>query len=711
MGDGMITLGSKITVLAGIGPKKGEMFEKLGIHTVGDLLRRFPRAYQNRGDIRTLAEAGMTPEPCAMLLTVATRPVSTQLPNRKVLTKFQVFDDTGKCDVVFFNQNYIKDAFSLGATYRFWGRLVFQRGRWSLSSPQFEPYDSVRRLPDYVPVYPIGAGISQKMMRSTVGIALASLDAVEEILPEEVRERHSLLSLREALYTLHSPRNPEALEGARRYFIFEELFLFALSLAEGRREKTAVKGYPITVSDGIVARFFKALPFTMTEAQLAACREIRDDLASGYAMHRLVSGDVGSGKTVIAAFAAYLAVSGGYQAAMMAPTEILARQHYADLAPTFAAFGMKTALLIGALKPSEKRMLHEQLKNGEIDFVIGTHALLSEGVGFRRPALVITDEQHRFGIRQRQALSEKTAGETALHTLVMSATPIPRTLALALYGDMAVSSVNMMPPGRQKVSTFLCDESYRARLNGFIRKQALEKRQVYIVCPAIEEIDEDEDEKGASLVGLDGKVIEKLPIRYAVDYAEELSRCLPDVTVGCLHGRMSSKEKDAVMSRFESGEISVLVATTVIEVGVNIPNATLMVIENADRFGLSQLHQLRGRVGRGRYKSWCILMSSTENEESLRRLRALCSTSDGFEIAEFDLQQRGPGDFLTGADATRQSGEVRFRIASQCEDTALFTAAFTEAAALLNANPTLCDHEALVEALLDFRRQQHGTTT
>ena len=708
----MVSLASKITALAGIGPKKGEAFQKLGIFTVGDLLRRIPRAYQNRGNIRTLAEAGMLGEPCAMLLTVGTRPTSAQLPNRKVLTKFQVFDETGKCDVLFFNQNYIKDAFALGATYRFWGRLTFQRGRWSIASPQFEPYDGARRLPDYVPVYPLGAGVSQKMMRATVGIALATLDSVEEIIPEEIRSRNGLLSLRDALYTLHNPMNPDALLKAKRYFIFEELYLFALSIAMGKREREGVKGYPIAVSDGEVVRFLKALPFSLTAAQERVVGELRSDLASGFAMHRLVSGDVGSGKTVIAAFAAYLAVLRGYQAAMMVPTEILARQHFADLAPLFEGFGIKTALLIGSLKPSEKKKLHEALKSGEIDFVIGTHALLSEGVGFMELGLVITDEQHRFGVRQRSALVEKNKDTVSPHTLVMSATPIPRTLALAIYGDLAVSTIDTLPPGRKKVSTFLCDESYRARLNGFIKKQADEGRQVYIVCPAIEELDEDDDERGADLVGLDGEAIPKLPLRYATEYAEELSLFLPGVSVGCLHGKMQAKEKDSVMSRFESGELSVLVATTVIEVGVNIPNATLMVIENADRFGLSQLHQLRGRVGRGSHKSWCILMSNTESEEALRRLKALCSTNNGYEIAEFDLAQRGPGDFLSGSDARRQSGDLRFRIASQCEDTALFGAAFSEAAKTVSDDPTLQneEHRALFSAVNEFLTRYQAKT-
>ena len=704
----MITPESRLTALAGIGPKKAELFQKLGIVTVGDLLRRIPRGYQNRGDIRTLAEAGMMPEACAMLLTVGTRPSSALLKNRKTITKFSVFDETGRCEVVFFNQNYIKDAFALGATYRFWGKLAYRGGKWSLASPQFEPYDGNHRLATYVPVYPLCAGISQKMMRSVVGIALASLDEVAEVLPDEVRARHGLISLKEAFRALHSPMTPESLAKARRYFIFEELFLFALSIAQGKKEREGARGYPIAVSDAVLAAFLEKLPFALTDAQSRVVMEIRRDLASGYAMHRLVSGDVGSGKTVIAAAAAYMTVKSGYQVAMMAPTEILARQHYADLAPLFESLGIRAALLVGAMTASQKRKLHDALRSGEIDFVIGTHALLSEGVSFARPALMITDEQHRFGIRQRETLSGKTAGDIRLHTLVMSATPIPRTLALAMYGDMAVSTIDTMPPGRKKVSTFLVDDSYRTRLNGFIEKQAAEGRQVYIVCPAIEEIeDEDEDENG-TLVGLGGEIVPKLPIHHAVDYAKELASMMPSVTVGCLHGKMPSKEKDAVMSRFESGELQVLVSTTVIEVGVNIPNATLMVIENADRFGLSQLHQLRGRVGRGQYKSWCILVSNSDNEESLRRLNALCRTNNGYEIAEFDLAQRGPGDFLSGGDATRQSGEIRFRIATQCDDPTLFSAAFSEAATLVASDPTLSEYPATKCALDAFQSACEG---
>lgn len=692
----MVTLKSPVTSLAGIGPKKAEMFKKIDVYTVGDLLRRFPRAYQNRGDIRTLAEAGMTGDFCAMMLTVGTRPSTALLKNRMTLTKFSAFDDTGKCEVVFFNQNYIKDAFALGATYRFWGKLTHQKNKWSLTAPQFEPFTGARSLPDYVPVYPLGGGIGQKMMRSTVGIALASLDEAPDVIPKSIREKYQLLSLQDAFYTVHSPMNPERLAEARRYFVFEELFLFALSVARSKKERTGETGIVLKISEGEMNDFLSALTFTLTEAQSRVLADIRRDLASGFAMHRLVSGDVGSGKTVIAAAAAYIAVKSGYQAAMMAPTEILARQHYNDLAPLFTSLGIRVGLLVGNMTPAKKRKLHEDAAKGEIDFVIGTHALLTESMRFARPALMITDEQHRFGVKQRATLAEK--GEN-LHILVMSATPIPRTLALVLYGDLDISTIDQLPPKRQKVSTFLVDESYRARLNGFIKKQADEGRQVYIVCPAIEDTADDEDEGGV-LVTMNGEVIDKKPLRRAVEYAKELSISMPTVTVGCLHGKMPAQEKDRVMAAFERGEISVLVSTTVIEVGVNIPNATLMVIENADRFGLSQLHQLRGRVGRGVHKSWCILVSDSENDDSLRRMRALCETNDGYRIAEFDLAQRGPGDFFASEESNRQSGEFKFRVASLCDDTELLSSAFAEATRVIAEDADLLAEEntALKEA-------------
>ncbi len=677
-----LTLDSPLTALAGIGPKKAELFQKLGFSTVGGLLRHFPRAYQNRGEIRTLAEAGFCGEPCAMMLTVGSMPSSVRLKNRMVMTKFTAFDETGRCQVIFFNQAFLKDVFVLGATYRFWGRLVEKKGKWDLASPQFEPYDGVHPLPDFLPVYPLGGGVSQKLLRTAVGLALEGLGEVEDPLPAALREKYGLGGFRQALETLHRPMNLEGLSEARRYFVFEELLLLSLAALRDRQESQNRPGLPVM-------------------------GEITADLASGFAMHRLLSGDVGSGKTVMAAYAAFVAAKNGYQCALMAPTEILARQHYNDLAPLFASLGISVALLVGSLTPSAKKKIHEAALQGEVSFVIGTHALLTEQMRFQKPVLMITDEQHRFGIRQRAMLAEKGRD---LHVLVMSATPIPRTLALVLYGDLSLSTLDELPAGRQKVSTFLVNESYRARLTGFIRKQVEEGRQVYVVCPAIEELPDEEGEIDGPLVDLGGHPIEKNKIKRALSFAEELAAALPGLSVACLHGKMSGAEKEKVMSAFAAGQIGVLVSTTVIEVGVNVPNATLMVVENAERFGLSQLHQLRGRVGRGKYKSWCILVSDTDSEEALSRLRALCATNDGYRIAEFDLAQRGPGDFLAGSGATRQHGAWKTSLASLCEDTGLLESAMKEAGELLANDPALeqAEHRGLKAALRDFLAERAG---
>ncbi len=704
-----VSLKSPIESLAGIGVKKAELFSSLGMKTVGDLLYRFPRAYQNRSDIKTLAEAAILGETCAMLLTVGSQPSNAVLRGRMTLTKFSAFDESGKCTVVFFNQSYIKEVFTLGATYRFWGKLTKNKNRWELTSPQFEPVTGNTPLPDYTAVYPLGRGVGQKLMRKTVETALKTAE-VFDILPEEIRKRNSLESLRKALYDIHCPDSPASLERARKYFIFEELFLFALSVASAKRARTGRVGIKITLEKSEWARFLSSLPFELTDAQKRVVGEIFSDLSSGSVMHRLVGGDVGSGKTVCAAAAAYAVIKSGYQAAMMAPTEILARQHYNDLSPLFASLGIKTELLVGSLSAKEKARVHLLASEGEADFLIGTHALIQEAVLFKRPALMITDEQHRFGIRQRAMLAEK--GES-LHTLVMSATPIPRTLALALYGDLDISAVDTLPPNRKKVSTFLVDESYRERLTGFIKKQADEGRQVYIVCPAIEEDngDDDDDEVTSSLVDIYGNLIEKPKLKHAVEYARELASLLPTVKVGCLHGRMSADEKERVMARFEKGELSVLVSTTVIEVGVNIPNATLMVVENAERFGLSQLHQLRGRVGRGAFKSWCILVSDSKKDESLKRMNALSQTNDGYKIAEYDLEMRGPGDFVASSTDTRQHGEMKFSLASISENTELFTKAFAEAQRLIFEDRYLEKEENRgIRGAVNFLEEKGATT-
>ena len=484
--------------------------------------------------------------------------------------------------------------------------------------------------------------------------------------------------------------------------IFDEFFTFALGLAL-TREKSVRHGAPVCDAADL-APLVNALPYSLTGAQKRAIEEIRGDMSRDVPMSRIVVGDVGCGKTVVAAAAMLFAVQSGRQAALMAPTEILARQHYEDLAPLFASLGIRTELLIGATTAAKKKKIKEALESADrekrIDVVIGTQALLSDGVNFYAPGLIVTDEQHRFGVAQRAVLSEKNAHA---HMLVMSATPIPRSLALALYGDLSLSRIDEMPKGRQRVDTFVVDEAYRERLCAFIDKQCADGGQVYVVCPAVEERDAESDELLLSEIGEEAP-LERVQMKAAVQHAEELRAALPHLNVEVVHGKMKSRDKERIMSAFAAGEIHVLVSTTVIEVGVNVPNACLMIVENAERFGLSQLHQLRGRVGRGARKSYCVLVSGAPlsgSSTAAKRLDAMKTTYDGFQIAEQDLALRGPGDFLSGNtdESIRQSGGVRFRLAALCDDTGLLSAATARAHELISRDPELRAHPLLRETV------------
>ncbi|MBE6619445.1 MAG: ATP-dependent DNA helicase RecG [Ruminococcaceae bacterium] len=682
-----IDLNSPITALSGIGPKRADLFAALGVFTVGDLLRLFPRGYQNRGDVKTLCEAAMSGETSSMILTVGSEPKSVTVKNRMTLTKFTAFDESGKCQIVFFNQGYIRQLFHIGETYRFYGKVTRTKSSWNLSSPDFEPTSLSRALPDFYAVYPLTAGLSQKIVRGAIALALDGAELNCERVPEKIRKENSLIDFAEATRIIHRPQNLEQLERARKYFVFEELFEFALSVMHSKREKENVPGAKLSLSDEDKRAFVNALSFALTDAQARVIREIYADMGSGRAMHRLVSGDVGSGKTVCAAAALYLAAKNSRQAAFMAPTEILATQHYRDLSVLFEGLGIKCTLLVGSMTKAQKNAAYAEIASGEAKVIIGTHALISQGVEFCDLALAVTDEQHRFGVNQREMLSAKGKN---LHVLVMSATPIPRTLAMSIYGDLDHSAVDSLPPGRQKVSTFLVDETYRERLTGFIRTQASEGRQIYVVCPAIESGDTTDGETDTSaLVDFYGKPMDfsSSKLKSATEHAQNLAKALDGVSVACLHGKMHSAEKDTVMRDFVDGKVSVLVSTTVIEVGVNVPNATLMIIENAERFGLSQLHQLRGRVGRGKYKSWCILVGENLAEQSKKRLEALCETSDGYRIAEADLALRGPGDFFfERGKELRQHGALSFRMADLYSDMDVLHSAF-------EAAKSFCDKE------------------
>ena len=554
-----------------------------------------------------------------------------------------------------------------------------------MASPIVEPEGRREHTGRIVPIYPLTAGISQLLLSRAIRQGLDSCaDILPDCLPDGVRQAHQLCRVNYAYENIHFPESPEALDIARRRLAFEELFFFAIGLKLLRSRRETVSVEPFQPVD--MAPFYNALPFTLTDAQRRCVEEAIADMQSGKPMNRLCQGDVGSGKTMVAAACVYFCIKNGRQAALMAPTELLAEQHYRGLAPLLERLNIRCALLTGSTTVKTKRSVTTQLATGEIDFVIGTHALISGGVAYADLGLVVTDEQHRFGVAQRTALAEK--GEHP-HTLVMSATPIPRTLALILYGDLDVSVIDQLPPGRKPIETYAVTSAYHPRLYAFIRKQVEAGRQVYIVCPMVSENDELPDERKA-----------------VTEYAQKLqTEIFPDLKVAFVHGKMKAKEKDAVMSAFAAGKTDILVSTTVIEVGVDVPNANLMVVENAERFGLSQLHQLRGRVGRGQHQSYCVLVSDNKNDETRQRLKAMTKTADGFKIAEQDLRLRGPGDFF----GLRQHGLPGLRVADLGCDTRLLAEAQSAADGLLAEDPALTHHPATAERVRKLFQQSENS--
>lgn len=688
-----------IDSLYGIGKAKAAAYEGLGVQTVYDLLYFFPRAYENRGQISLLADAkdGIKN---ALILTVATEPKINLIRRGMSLLKFKAFDESGSCDITYFNQDYLREKFHIGSTFRFWGKVDCEKGRYSMSSPVAEPYSEGCVLPPLTPVYRLCEGLSQNIVSKNVCSALSyAAEYLKDPLSREVRDRHNLCAIHFAMRQIHEPSDYESLAIAKKRLIFDELFTFAVGMALNakkiKRENTA----PVC-NDIDISKLLELLPYELTSAQKKAIDEIGADMSDSKPMGRIIIGDVGCGKTICAASAMYMAVKNGGQAALMAPTEILAAQHFHDLEPLFSRLGMKCVLLTGSSSAAQKKKIYLSLKSEEkverADIVIGTHALISDGVEFYKPYLCVIDEQHRFGVSQRALLSEKFNHS---HMLVMSATPIPRSLALVMYGDLSLSKIDIMPPGRKKVDTFFVDESYRKRLDAFICKQTEQGSQVYIVCPAVEEKTVEDDEIDLSQINMnfpDDFQNKKPPLKAAVKYAGDLKERLPGQSIAFVHGKLKPSEKDKIMKEFTSGNIKILVSTTVIEVGVNVPAATLMIVENAERFGLSQLHQLRGRVGRGDKKSYCVLVCGSESKDRLgenarRRLETMCRSYNGFEIAEEDLRLRGPGDFLANArsDNIRQSGEVYFKIADMCEDSELMNEAFASAKEYVDSDPSL----------------------
>ena len=707
---GELTVHSSVSELPGIGKVRAEAFFRMGVFTLEDLILHVPRAYEHRGNIRLLKN-GLDDTVSSFRLTVGTEPKNARLHKSLTVTKFRAFDESGSVELVFFNQAFLKDVFHVGEEFRFWGKITRLRNGIQMTSPKYEKIREEIPLPDFVPVYPLSEGLTPRVVADAVDTALrAVLPSLKDPLPSKIRTDNKLPTLASALRGIHKPQSNAELVSAVRRLAFDEFFDFAICLATQRSAAKRMGAPGIENAD--ITPLTSRLPYELTDAQKRVCREMIDDMStgSGEAMNRILIGDVGCGKTVCAAIAMFTAVNNGYQAALMAPTEILARQHHRDLRNLLEPLGIRVELLLGSTSQKEKNRIYESLATeGEkqTNIVIGTHALLSEKVQFANLALTVTDEQHRFGVMQRAALQSKRESS---HLLVMTATPIPRTLALTLYGDLAVSKIDEMPGGRQKVATFVVDESYRERMYGFVRKEVESGGQVYIVCPAIEEKKLEDGE--ISLEDL--WRADSLPrLKCAADlYAELRTQVFPDLSVGFLHGKMKAAEKDAAMERFVSGQTQILVSTTVIEVGVNVPTASLMIVENAERFGLSQLHQLRGRVGRGTRKSYCILVSDAKNEVAQNRLQTMRTTYDGYRIAEADLKQRGPGDFFASSASFRQSGAQAFRFATLSDET-LTATAFAEASNLIQKDPALSlpEHHLLKEKTERLIRRNSGTVS
>jgi len=694
--------------LSGVGEARMAALFKMGIETVDDLVRCYPRAYQNRGDTRMLSEIKEKVE-CgeasvfSTILTITTEPTVRMIRRGMVLLKVRAFDDTGSVEITYFNQQYLKDRFHTGAMFRFFGRFAKERSSLTLINPIFEPYYDGAPLPNIVPIYPLASGLTQKIMS---GLVKKALDLTKgdnkEYIPAETLEKLRLPTHSYAIEKIHYPTFADDIEKAKRRLIFEELYDMFLALAVGGEQRRQPNNMPLTFVD--LSEFERLLAFEMTDAQKRSVNEMISDMSGEYRMNRILTGDVGSGKTVVAAAAVYAVVRSGYRAVLMAPTEILATQHAKELSSIFSKIGIRCALLTGTTKKREREIIIRGLESDNaderIDFVIGTHALLSDDVRIENLALAVIDEQHRFGVMQRAALFEKAE---SVHCLVMSATPIPRTLTLAAYGSIAVSRIDELPKGRQKIDTFVVNQSYKERLNSFIKKQVDEGHQVYVVCPAIDEAEEAfSNDEMSNLDLVETTVDISVPICAATSFAEYLRESLPELRIECAHGKMKSVELDTVMSDFAGGEVDVLVSTTVVEVGVNVPNATLMIVENAERFGLSQLHQLRGRVGRSSLKSYFVLVSDTKNEDSLRRLKVIKDTTDGFEIAEHDLELRGPGDFISESGMIRQHGQMEFRLAASCRDTEMLEEAAALAKRTISEDPGLTSHPEIFMRLSKF---------
>ena len=708
-----MTITTPVSTLNGVGKVRAAQLERLGITTIGDLIYYFPRAVEKRGNVRLLS-AFDSERPCSYLLTVATRASQANIKRGLTITKLRAFDESGSVEIVFFNSPFVKDVFTVGSIFRFWGKVTLQKNKLQMTNPKYEPYVEGLPLPDFVPIYPLTDGLSSKQIDKLIKSAINDvLPQIIDPIPDNIRLDNSLPTLVYSIKNAHFPESDSALIASQRRLAFDEMLYFGLGISMSASQKSLDNG--IKISPCSLKPLTDLLPYELTNSQKTAINDVYRDIVIGKngrvtPMARIIVGDVGCGKTICATAAAYITAKSNYQTALMVPTEILARQHFEELSVLLGKLNIRVELLLGSTGSKEKKRIKEELANGCIDVIVGTHALITDDVDFKKLGLVITDEQHRFGVAQRAKLKAKSRQS---HLLVMSATPIPRTLALTMYGDLDISRITEMPKGRQRVDTFVVNEGYRARLNDFIMKQISLGGQCYVVCPAIEKNEDDGDEFIVDYSTREVISENSLNLKNAVEYAEELKKSLPKARIAVLHGRMKSAEKDEIMSRFTSGEIDVLVSTTVIEVGVNVPNACLMIVENAERFGLSQLHQLRGRVGRGKRKSYCVLVSNINSPKSKERLEVMRTTYDGFEIAEKDLLLRGPGDFFASISDNnlRQSGGFEFKFANLCDNSDLLQKAFSVAKSIITIDPELAlpEHREL-RAEIDRRFNISPTT-
>ncbi len=655
-----LTPDTPVRYLKGVGPKTAERFEKLGILTLSDLLCHYPRRYLDFSKPYSIAEAPADTE-CVVKAEVFAKPGGRILPGGRRMERITAGDDVSSLEITWFNNPYAAQKLELGQEYYFQGIVTGGMLRRQMVNPQVRTDAQVKSSP-FEAVYPQTEGLTSSAIAKCVRQLLPHAELLPDPLPSEMLKKYRLLSKADAVRAIHCPATEEEAFAARRRLIYEELLVLQLGIGRMKNHGAASTGAPMKKADA--SPFWESLSFSPTGAQRRAVEEILTDMSGETSMNRLLQGDVGSGKTLVAAAAIWACIRAGYQAALLAPTEILASQHAENLNRLLSPFGMRVALLTGGMKAAARRTTLAAIRDDEADLIVGTHAILSEGVEFARLGLAVVDEQHRFGVRQRGLLAEKAANP---HLLVMSATPIPRTLGLLMYGDLDISILDELPPGRKPVKTRCITGKKRTDLYGFLDREIDSGRQVYIVCPAIE------DAGGSGLNAVKS-------------YYEDIAKAyLPDRRVGLMHGKLKPKEKAEVMDDFKSGRLDALVSTTVIEVGVDVPNATVMVIENAERYGLSALHQLRGRVGRGAAESWCFLVSDNASESVQKRLKFLCSTSDGFAVAQYDLETRGPGDFF----GSRQHGLPTLQIADLMNDTRTLHAAQSEAVALLAEDPLL----------------------